>query len=60
MSFDKAIEHKKEHRRQYRGGKLIDKNCRNHGACEWCLSNRTIATKKKLEEAKSKVCEGEQ
>lgn len=41
MSLDKAIEHHKEHRKPYRGGKSVDKMCRNHGGCEWCLENRT-------------------
>lgn len=40
MSLDKAIEHGKEHRRQYRGSKAIDKTCRNHGDCPVCLGNR--------------------
>lgn len=34
MSLDKAIEHGKEHRKEYRGSKAIDKTCRNHGGCE--------------------------
>lgn len=41
MSLNKAIEHHKEHRKEYRGGKAIDKRCRNHGDCEWCKENRT-------------------
>lgn len=48
MSLDKAIEHGKEHRRKYRGAKAVDKNCRNHGGCDWCLGNRTHKYKKKL------------
>ena len=40
MSLDKAIEHGKEHRKQYRGAKYIDRSCRNHGSCEWCRMNR--------------------
>ena len=40
MSLDKAIEHKKEHRKPYRGAKAIDSTCRNHGSCPWCRSNR--------------------
>ena len=60
MSLDKAIKYGKERRKEYRGGKSFDKDCRNHGACEICLSNRTIQTKKMLEEAKSKLREGEQ
>lgn len=40
MSLDKAIEHKKEWRKQYHGSKAIDKSCRNHGSCPWCRENR--------------------
>ena len=39
MSLDKAIEHKKEHRKPYKGAKLVDVFCRNH---------------KRIEQAKSK------
>ena len=42
MSLDKAIEHKKEWRKQYHGSKAIDKSCRNHGSCPWCKENRTF------------------
>ena len=48
MSPDKAIEHGKEHRKQYKGGKAISKQCRNHGSCEWCRGNRTYKYRKKL------------
>lgn len=41
MSLDKSIQSGKEHRKPYRGGKAIDKTCRNHGGCDWCLRNRT-------------------
>ena len=40
MSLDKAIEHKKEHRKPYRGSKEIDPSCSNHGGCPWCEENR--------------------
>lgn len=40
MSLEKAIEHKKEHRRPYTGSKAIDRTCRNHGGCPWCEENR--------------------
>lgn len=40
MSFDKAIEHNKEHRKPYRGSKVFDASCRNHGDCPWCYRNR--------------------
>lgn len=29
MAFTKAIEHKKEHRKIYRGSKAFDASCRN-------------------------------
>lgn len=40
MSLDKAISHKKEHRKPYTGSKAIDRTCRNHGGCPWCEENR--------------------
>lgn len=40
MSLNKAIAHGKEKRKQYRGAKLYDKSCRNHGGCPWCEGNR--------------------
>ena len=40
MSLDKAIEHGKERRKPYRGGKLYFRSCRNHGDCPWCERNR--------------------
>lgn len=41
MSLDKAIKHKKEKRKPYKGSKAFDCSCRNHGSCSWCKSNRT-------------------
>lgn len=41
MSHDKFIQSGKERRKPYRGGKAIDKTCRNHGGCDWCLGNCT-------------------
>ena len=40
MSLDKGIEHGKEKRKKYFGSKAIDKSCRNHGSCPWCMKNR--------------------
>lgn len=40
MSLDKAIKYGKEHRKQYKGGKLYSSSCRNHGSCTYCQSNR--------------------
>lgn len=52
MSLEKAILHKKEHRKQYTGGKAIDKSCRNHGSCTWCLENRMHKYRVRKEAAK--------
>ena len=49
MSLDKAIQHKKEHRKPYRGSKEFDRSCRNHGSCDWCRSNRLHKFKKEHE-----------
>jgi hypothetical protein len=50
--LDKAIEHGKEHRKQYRGAKACDKTCRNHGSCTWCKNDRTIRSNKLDEKIK--------
>jgi len=47
MSLDKAIEHGKEKRKQYRGSKAIDRTCRNHGTCNYCQMKRKIKAKKR-------------
>jgi UDP-N-acetylglucosamine pyrophosphorylase len=46
MSLDKAIEHKKEKRKQYRNSSAFDRSCRNHGSCPYCERNRTFAGKR--------------
>ncbi len=50
MSLDKAIEHGKEKRKPYRGSKVIDRSCRNHGNCGWCevLGYILVDVKRKL------------
>lgn len=55
MSFDKAIEHGKEHRKPYHGAKAIDSWCRNHGADEWSLSDRQYKNKKRQMSAEDKM-----
>lgn len=40
MSLEKAIDHKKEHRKQYYGCKAVDWMCRSHGGCPHCFSGR--------------------
>lgn len=54
--LDKAIEHHKEHRKEYRGPKAFDRSCRNHGACPYCKDNRLFAFKKdKFEKSDSSL-----
>ena len=40
MSLNKAIEHRKEKRKPYRGWKAWAKSCRNHGSDPWFKENR--------------------
>lgn len=49
MGLEKAIQHGKEKRKPYTGGKAVSLRCRNHGGCDWCLGNRMYQTKKELE-----------
>lgn len=56
MSFDKAIEHNKEHRKPYTGAKAIDCTCRNHGSCDWCKNNR-LYQQNRMEEASRQALE---
>jgi hypothetical protein len=42
MSLDKSIQHGRERRKPYRGGKAVDSTCRNHGSCPWCAKARKI------------------
>lgn len=46
MGLEKAIKHGKEHRKEYRDARRWDCTCRNHGACSYCRSNRTIFDKR--------------
>jgi hypothetical protein len=54
MSFKKAIESGKEKRKEWPFNKRVDKRCRNHGGCGWCLGNRLHKYKKQIEKAKVK------
>lgn len=55
MSLDKAIQHGKEKRKQYRGAKAVDPACRNHGDDDWSKSNRTIQSQRAEQQAKAKI-----
>jgi len=51
MALDKAIEHNKEFRKQYRGAKAVDPWCRD-GRCPWCA--KKIKYKKDKQEMRYK------
>ena len=55
MSLKKAIEHKKEHRKPYRGAKSIDPMCRNHKGCKWCEWNRTYQSRKQIQKTNEQL-----
>lgn len=60
MSFDKAIEYGKTHRKQYRDrARRIDRTCRCHGSCEFCQSNRMYRTNKEKDRTDISVREYE-
>lgn len=40
MALDKSVQHGKEKRKPYRGSEAVDRTCRCHGGCPWCLGNR--------------------
>lgn len=58
MGLEKAILHKKEHRKMYRGSKRFDALCKNHGACVWCRLGRLH--KRRKEEASMRDKENEE
>lgn len=60
MTLDKAILHKKEHRKEYRGAKSVDKSCRNHGSDDWEKSNRFHSDTKRIIAAEEKEKEFEE
>ena len=60
MSFDKAIEYGKEHRKPYTGAQAIDRSCRNGGTCEWCQGNRHYKNNKREESAAEAIREYEE
>jgi hypothetical protein len=53
MSLDKAVLHKKEHRKPYRGARNVSQQCRD-GRCPHCRGNDLYANIKRLESAKAK------
>lgn len=47
MGLEKAIASGQEHRRPYHGAKAVCFNCRNHGTCDYCKSNRLHSTRRR-------------
>lgn len=43
MGLENAIEHGKEHRKEFRGSQAVDVQCRHHGSCSWCHRNRVFS-----------------
>ena len=54
MSLNKAIEHGKEHRKQYRGARYYLSSCRNHGSDPLYQSQRMHKIRKRMEAMKSR------
>lgn len=57
MSLDKAIASGKEHRKNYRGSKALDRSCRNHGSCPYCISNRKHRVRKQMQSAQDELAD---
>ena len=55
MSLDKAIAHKKEHRKPFYKGKAISLSCRNHKSCPQCQGNRMHSNEKKIISSKEQM-----
>lgn len=57
MGLEKAIKHKKEKRKPYRGAKAVDRHCENNGGrrhqweCPYCKGNRLHQINKEKERA---------
>ena len=47
MGLEKAIVSGREHRKPYHGAKAVCFNCRNHGTCDYCRSNRLYGARKR-------------
>ena len=59
MALYKAIAHGKEKRAEYRGCKFANRNCRNHGSCNYYKSNRLYSINKRMNMAAEKMLETE-
>ena len=55
--LDKAIQHGKEKRKQYRKSAAFDRSCRNHGSCSYCRDSRTYNNRRREIIAKEEIKE---
>ena len=56
MAFDNHYPNRKDNRRTYNdwdGAKRFDRSCRNHGGCNYCVSNRRIGWLRNLAKAEA-------
>jgi hypothetical protein len=44
-------------KKPYRKAKAIDKTCRCHGGCPWCLGNRMHKTTKRIQKCRDDIKE---
>jgi hypothetical protein len=51
MSLDKAIQHGKEHRKEWHDSRAFDRTCRNHGDCPSCQMRRQYKNIKRRDAA---------
>lgn len=60
MGMEKAIASGKEHRKEYfKKCEQVDKSCRCHGGCQWCLDNRMYHDNREKEKMLDKMKEWE-
>jgi hypothetical protein len=57
MSLKQAIEHGKEHRKPYHDSRAIDKTCRSHGSCPWCIGRRKHNSRVREQAASAQIKE---
>ena len=57
MPFENAYPGRKDWRRTYCGARAVDRTCRNHGSCPYCLGNRMHATRQRNDAAEELLVE---
>lgn len=57
MGYYREYRTRKDRRKSPTGGKSVDKTCRNHGSCKWCMNNRQYKHIKKYQSFQDKINE---